>query len=456
VTKSTVVQGVAWAVAVVAGAAFAQNPILPSWEYIPDGEPRIFGDRVYLYGSHDRAHSTKFCDYLLTVWSAPLNDLANWREEGHSFHTRPCELGHPSDVDWSTNELYAPDVVEKDGKYWLFAYIVGAPGCVAVSDSPGGPFKLVSKIRAPEGSPKDFGGWGQYIDPGVLVDDDGKVYIYWGYKRSHMAQLNPANMFEVLPNTYQPDIIPVDKPFNFFEAASPRKVGDTYYLIYADGGTLVYATSKKPTGPFEYGGRIITNGRDYPGGNNHGSICKINDQWYIFYHRMTNNTIFSRRACVERITIAPDGKIKEVEMTSLGFAESLDPYRRWSADIACVLKGGNYITEVDRETHPVILNRNSATIGFKYFEFGSKPQRMSFSIDVKLRAGAGRIDVWTGVAKTGTLIGSVEVPATLSTEDWTSVTCDVRAVEGRHAVYFTFSGDGEFNCDIRSFAFGRE
>ena len=125
-----------------------------------------------------------------------------------------------------------------------------------------------------------------------------------------------------------------------FEACSPRKVGDTYYLIYSPkrGPRLAYATSDKPTGPFKYRGYIVDNGVDYPGGNDHGSIAQINGQWYIFYHRMTNGTVMSRRACVEKIEILPDGTIPPVEMTSLGFEDSLDPYRITEAEIACVLK----------------------------------------------------------------------------------------------------------------------
>ena len=67
------------------------------------------------------------------------------------------------------------------------------------------------------------------------------------------------------------------------------------------GSRLAYATSDSPTGPFTYRGYIVDNGVDYPGGNDHGSICQINGQWYIFYHRMTNGSIMSRRGCVERI-----------------------------------------------------------------------------------------------------------------------------------------------------------
>ena len=65
------------------------NPILPLWEYIPDGEPRVFGDRVYLYGSHDRVGADMFCDYRLKIWSASVNDLNHWKCHGDSFHTAP-------------------------------------------------------------------------------------------------------------------------------------------------------------------------------------------------------------------------------------------------------------------------------------------------------------------------------------------------------------------------------
>ena len=118
------------------------NPYLPSWEYIPDGEPRVFGDRIYVYGSHDRVDSDA------------------------------------SDIDWSEKCLYAPDVVEKDGKYYLYAYILDSKGCVAVSDKPEGPFELVSRY---EYNIPDHYDNGTFIDPGVLVDDDGRVYVYCGY-----------------------------------------------------------------------------------------------------------------------------------------------------------------------------------------------------------------------------------------------------------------------------------
>lgn len=439
--------------------ARATNPFLPGWEYIPDGEPRVFGDRVYLYGSHDRAGSTEFCDTILRVWSAPLADLNTWTDHGIIFSTRDVE-GRADDVPWSDNNLYAPDVIEKDGRYYLFAQILGAPCAVAVSDSPAGPFRLVSQIKKPEGSPPDFGGWSQYFDPGVLVDDDGKVYLYWGGGSSHLAQLNPANLTEILPDTYQSNILPTTPPFNFQEGPSPRKINGLYYIVFAAGNDLSYATSTSPTGPFAYRGVIVSHTPDAPGGNIHGGLAQLNGQWYIFYHRMTHNTVFSRRACVEPVTILPDGTIPQVEQTSLGFRTSLDPYQSTPADIASVLRGGNYVTELDRDTRPVINNKNGSVVGFRYFDFGP-PAAASLSLTLRVRGGATPARLIIQAARQGETplqIGELLIPAdpdAAPSSPWREVTTEVQPVSGRTAIFFTFATETPDvpACDLLSFRF---
>ena len=362
------------------------NPILPLWECIPDGEPKQFGDRVYLYGSHDRVGLDQFCDFKLKCWSAPLSNLNDWTCHGHIFQTRP-DTDHESSVPYTDTELYAPDVVEKDGKYYLYTYISNSLGCVSVSDRPEGPFKFLSKY---EFAPEDAGDYGVYNDPGVLVDDDGKVYIYYGFEGSNMNELDPDTMYKVVPGSLKKSVIddrkevPVEQ--RFYEASSPRKIGDTYYIIYSPrkGSLLAYATSDSPKGPFTYRGTIIANGVDYPGGNNHGSLVKLKDQWYIFYHRMTNNSIFSRRACVEKVEILPDGTIPEVEMTSLGFEESLSPYRPVKAEIACVLTGGCFVTEKDLFKRTVAQITDGCVIGYKYFDFGEDYSSKTMELAVKV------------------------------------------------------------------------
>ena len=348
------------------------NPILPLWEYIPDGEPRVFGNRVYLYGSHDRPAGHDFCDYKLKVWSAPVDNLNEWVCHGDSFRTKDGGE-RPADTPWTRTQCFAPDVVEKDGKYYLYAYIVGSKGAIGVSDHPEGPFSLYSQYLYGEND--TVGDGGIFNDAGVLVDDDGRVYVYYGFEGSHMNELD-GDMKTVVSGSYRRRVVddraevPLDE--RFFEASSPRKIGDTYYLIYSPRRTsrLAYATASSPAGPFTYRGYIVDNGVDYPGGNNHGSVMCINGQWYVFYHRMTNNTIMSRRACVEKIEILPDGSIPPVEMTSLGFEESLNPYKITPADIACVLKGGCLVIEKDVFDRCITRIVSGAVMGYKYFDFG--------------------------------------------------------------------------------------
>ena len=404
------------------------NPYLPNWEYIPDGEPRVFGDRIYVYGSHDRKDSIDFCEYKLKVWSAPVSDPTKWVCHGDIFRSRD---GHdsPSDVDWTDELLFAPDVVERGGKYYLYAYIVNAKGCVAVADRPEGPFRLLSRYKYDIPNHYDNG---TFIDPGVLVDDDGRVYVYCGYQGSYMCELKD-NMYEAVPGSYKLDIIPTAEPHRFFEACSPRKINGTYYLIYSPqrGSCLDYATSDSPTGPFTYRGTIIDNGIDFPGGNDHGSVCCINGQWYIFYHRMTNGTIMSRRGCVERIEILPDGTIPQVEMTSLGFEESLNPYDFTQADTACVLKGGCYITETSVFERPIVNVTDGCVMGWKYFDFGEDFASKTMQIRLKLRGtgSRGRVHVRLD-SEDGEELGTVDFA-----EDSGTAGARIKAATGRHAVF---------------------
>lgn len=421
------------------------NPYLPNWEYIPDGEPRVFGDRIYIYGSHDRSGSDSFCDYVLKCWSAPLSDPDKWVCHGDIFHTR-ADRDHPSDIDWNTDDtlLFAPDVVRgKDGKYYLYAYIVNGKGCVAVSERPEGPFKLISQYKYTISDEICCNGW--FIDPGVLVDDDGRTYIYCGFERSFLAEINSENMYEVLDNSCIEHFIPCipteeggfsEEESLFYEACSPRKINGIYYMIYSPkrGSRLAYATSDSPTGPFTYRGYIVDNGVDYPGGNNHGSIACINGQWYVFYHRMTNGTIMSRRGCVERIEILPDGTIPPVEMTALGFEESLDPYEVTPADIACVLKGSAFITERNVFERPVVNIHSGDVIGYKYYDFGDDFSSMTMEFAAEVR-GMGA-DCHIHIFADDEEIGVCDVG-----HDSGTVRAVVKAVTGRHAVYLKISDD---------------
>ncbi len=360
--------------------SYSQNPYLPLWEYIPDGEPYVFEDpdnpgeyRVYIYGSHDSLIS-EYCGREQVVWSASVDDLTDWRYDGIIFESKTDADGNLLHHDGKGDVLYAPDVAEvvgKDGrkKYYLYPnnQAWGRQSMVAVSDRPDGPF--VACNWDPADPKKTVGIFG--FDPGVLVDDDGRVYGYWGFETSYATEMDPVTMASpkegariienFIPNREQ------GSPFRFFEASSMRKVEDKYVLVYsrwtADGDfgmeptnyTLAYAYSDSPLGPFTYGGTLIDgrardtdqNGKPVatatPGGNTHGSIIQIKGQWYVFYHRQCGTDEFSRQAMVAPIDVSVEnGKviISEGEYTSEGFMlNGLDPFRRHPAGIACYYTG---------------------------------------------------------------------------------------------------------------------
>ena len=205
-------------------------------------------------------------------------------------------------------------------------------------------------------------------------------------------------------------------------------------MIYSPkcGSRLAYATSDKPTGPFTYRGYIVDNGVDYPGGNDHGSIAEINGQWYIFYHRMTNGTIMSRRGCVEKIVILPDGTIPTVEMTSLGFEDSLDPYKATPAEIACVLKGGAIVTEKTVFERVITGITEGCVIGYKYFDFGDDfgSKTMEFSVNVN-GLGCDSILHILIDGEDGEEIGQIKIG-----KDSSVVTERIKEVTGRRSVFF--------------------
>ncbi len=455
------------------------NPYLPLWEHIPDGEPRVFehnGEkRVYIYGSHD-IERDKYCGRNYVVWSAPVDDLTNWKYHGVSYETHYDSI------------LYAPDVVKKGDTYYLYAAErCGSLVVVASSKNPWGPFE--NPVETKLG-----------FDPGVLVDDDGKVYAYWGgcaapcyiaEMEDDMATIKEGTLVE---NPLGHSICPwdpvddghIDLIDAFFEASSPRKVLGKYVYIYSKrydvpvpelgvfepcNGFLSYRISDTPFGPFHDGGDFSFNGGEilhdseglgtmtYRWGNNHGSIMEVNGKWYVFYHRQTGVNEYSRQAMMEPIDVAlgSDGRLyigdikylngepvssKPVEMTSQGpHVNGLDAYKWISAGYACHLFGSRknaYIRPVyeqdDNISAPIENITGGTTVGFRYLQFGSNPaQTVTVVLEDKKKVKIKvRIDSYKGrVISEIDLDGSETVKsAALST-----------GVIGKHAVYFEFCSE---------------
>lgn len=481
----------------------AFNPYLPSYEYIPDAEPYVFGNRVYIYGSHDKFNGEAYCVNDYVCWSALIDDLGNWTYEGIIFKKEEDPLffneNYPI-VYGNQRLLFAPDVQKgTDGRYYLYYAFdfIGVMG-VAVSDTPTGEYKFYGHIHYPDGTllgekENDL----FQFDPGVLVDDDGKVYLYsgfcptdfpWEMVRKEKASVQGAMVIELEKDMItvkeNPKIIVPDKitgkgtefeGHEFFEASSIRKINDTYYFIYSsfNGHELCYATSKSPIKDFKYGGIIVSNGdiflegREYKDalnytGNNHGSIVEINGQWYVFYHRQTNRHQYSRQVCAEPIFIDIDGRIKQVEMTSSGLNNiPLIGQGRYEARIACNLLSkfgakryefGDIIEDYhpyftqdgeDREENPnqYIANMNEGAIaGFKYFNFNNPKE-----ILITARGnGSGQFVVSTELSEN--IIGEINVNSTI---DWKKFKVNIENLNGIKPLYFKYKGIGSF--DFMSF-----
>ena len=370
----------------------AQNPYLPLWEHLPDGEPRVFDDpdnpgkkRAYIIGSHDVTY-TAYCGPDIRMWSAPVEDLSQWRDEGPIFTWF---------VNGQWDTMYAPDLVEvvdkKTGKktYWLYPHSRGwrRTPMVCKSDRPDGPFTPVNLTadgtQCLPGSLIDF-------DPSVFIETitDKKdkdyntgyrAYVFYGFQHSTACELDQNTMYSKREGTELIDpFIPassadgrlLDKAgseykalykgqnpldFNFFEASSIRQVGNKYVMVFSGysgkeyglGNTnsaLRYAYGDSPLGPWRSGGvlvdsrgvvlnedgsKLITTNAAH---NTHGSLQEINGQWYVFYHRPPRGFGNARQAMVAPVKIEWDKKpvAKGGQVRITGY----DPYvkdNEWTA-----------------------------------------------------------------------------------------------------------------------------
>lgn len=468
----------------------ALNPYLPLWEYVPDGEPHVFGDRVYIYGSHDAAGASVYCAEHYTVWSAPVTDLSDWRCEGVSYR-REQDPSNPE----GKMQLWAPDVtIGPDGRYYMYYCFPFYPEIgIAVSDSPAGPFQFYGHVQHPDGRVLS-----EYLvfDPGLLRDDDGTVHLYYGFAPEHS---NPNYPIVPSPGCMTVELEPDMKTIRtqpvlcvpgaahakgtsfeghaFYEASSMRKINGKYYLIYSSqlSHELCYATSQYPDRDFTYGGTIVSNGDiGYHGrtvpvnmtGNNHGSLECIQGQWYIFYHRQTHATEASRQGCAEPVEILPDGRIPQVEITSCGLnGGPLVGRGSYSAGIACHLTGAadssiivlgqdrkatqpyQYQDPADRNLHYIANIQNETVFGFKYFALENQP-----AVSVTVRGKAqGRLELYTQEPD-GAAVPAGTAAIHLTDSRWTQCTISLaQPLTGVFPLYFRFAGEGAL--DAKDIAF---
>ena len=455
----------------------AVNPYLPSWEYVPDGEPYVFGNRVYVYGSHDYFQGDVYCMGDYVGWSAPVDNLGNWRYEGVIYRKDQ----DPLNADLQGN-LYAPDVtVGPDGRYYLY-YVLSSCRVVsvAVCDEPAGQYTFYGHVHYPDGTLLgEREGDEPQFDPGVITED-GRTYLYTGFcavgdgsRHGAMCTVLAGDMLTVLEAPVF--VAPCStncagtgfEGHAFFEAPSIRKKDGLYYFIYSSVQyhELCYATSAEPTKGFVYRGVMVSGGDlhidtykpaekcAYYTANNHGSMVQIGADWFIFYHRHTNGTNFSRQGCFEKLSFAEDGSVIQAEMTSCCSLSPLRGEGEYPTYIACNLFTAEDMTYVpwsgwmddrfpkitqlggDGDENPgYIANmRDTATAGFKYFDCRGVKR-----ISVRTKGYAtGRLEIRT--AWDGDAVGAAPIRYA---NVWRDTVAEVVIPDGVHALYFTFNGTG--------------
>ncbi len=473
------------------------NPYLPEGEYIPDAEPHVFGNRVYVYGSHDQFNSCRYCPGNYVVWSAPAEDLSRWSTNGVAYRRRG--VGNPLGL----RCMWAPDCAAGgDGRYYLYyCFNFDNRICVAVAQKPDGPFAFYGYVRHADGTL--YGRADTDIlcfDPGVFRDDDGQIYLYSGYSANEDLRRmlrwkgirNADGTGNQVMRLDKDMLTIIGKPrmlipgyknsegtgfagHEMYEASSMRKINGKYYCIYStrQSHELAYAVSAKPDEGFTFGGVIVSNGNigyrgrsredaTYYWGNNHGSVENIHGQWYVFYHRQTNKTEQSRQGCAEPIEVRPDGSIPQVEMTSQGlYGKPLPGHGTYPSYIAChltsktgavkcsygILARHRYrmhpcITQYARRKQCIRGMRDGATAGFRYFALPP-----NFLLTVSVRGSAGKLVVRTDPASLPICVIALE-----QSGSWAEFSSIATGVTGTAPLFFTYLGSGKI--DFLSFRLG--
>lgn len=447
----------------IANTIKADYPVF--WQrYTADPWGIEYNGRLYLFCSHDTYDSQRGYGYFMNdITCISTDDMKNWTDHGEVFSAK--------DSKWGANMTWAPCIVYKDKKFYLY-YGNGLSGIgVAVSDSPTGPF--VDNNNAPlvdqntPGVQPGNGHWGMWcFDPSVLVDDDGQVYMYFGGSdpaNSRIIKLKD-NMVEVDGAAVKPNTP------GFFEASFVHKYNGKYYYSYAGHyfsypANIEYVVSDKPMEGFSSPGLVLPNPPVNDDFNNHHSIFEFKGDWYIAYHNRKvayeNGEMdkkareYMRSVCIDRLYYNEDGTIQKVEITEDGLKQLkyVNPYMRNEAET--MAKGMGINTQAKKEgTNERIVNSidNGDYIRIRGIDFGKKSASGFSACIASGAAGKGTMEIRLD-GLDGELAGTLSVSNTGGWDQWRILKTKVDKIKGIHDVYLIFRGDeGElFRMDYWSF-----
>ncbi|MBN2201554.1 family 43 glycosylhydrolase [bacterium] len=293
----------------------SQNPLITD-QFTADPTARVFQGKVFVYPSHDipvepgKGRPGWFCMADYHVFSS--ENLSDWTDHGVIVSQKKVPW-----ADSSAYSMWAPDCVERNGKYYFYfpapaRVKEGRRGMsigVAVSDSPSGPF-------TPE--PEPIAGVGG-IDPNVFIDKDGQAYLYWAGMGAMSAAKLKDNMTELATERQ----VIQDLPKGMKEGPFVFERNGIYYFTYPHVENkierLEYAVGDNPLGPFQFKGVIMD---ESPTGcwTNHHSVLEYKGQWFLFYHHNDLSPHFDKNRSIraDSLFFEPDGSIRKVVPTLRG------------------------------------------------------------------------------------------------------------------------------------------
>lgn len=411
----------------------AQRPIIQT-KYTADPAPMVYNDTVFLYTTHDEddAEGFKMQDWLLYT----STDMVNWADHG--------VVASLKSFDWvkRDNGAWAEQVVERNGKFYMYCPIHGNGIGVLVSDSPYGPFK--DPLGKPLVWQKEH--WDD-IDPTVFIDEDGQAYMYWGNPNCYYVKLNEDMI------SYSGDIVKLkETPEHYQEGPWFYKRNGHYYLAFASTCCpegIGYAMSDSPTGPWKTKGYIMRPTERTRG--NHPGIMDYKGKSYVFglnydLLKLETNTHYERRSVsVAEMHYNEDGTIQEVPYwadTKLEQIGTFNPFRKVEAETMAWGYGLKTAPNADKSLSVVDVN-NGEYICVRGVNFGKNKARCFEVSALPLEGGNLKIRL---DAPDGKIVGNVNIPQGNETSKYELYSCEVNAVSGIHDLYLSF--EGENNKDL--------
>ncbi|MBQ5988964.1 MAG: family 43 glycosylhydrolase [Oscillospiraceae bacterium] len=434
-----------------AAISHADNPIVQT-AFTPDPAPVVFGDELYVFTGRDRDGNNDFY-YMNGYQCMSTKDMQNWTNHG-------CIIDS-EEIKWGKKDSYwASQCIERNGKYYYYVTVESSVGSgraigVLVADSPAGPYKdvLGKCLVGPN--------W-DYIDPTVMIDDDGQAYLmfgnptcYWVKLKEDMITLDgPINKFDMNSNSFGPG----KKGCSYGEGPWITKHNDLYYLVFAafygnDGGeSMGYSTSKSITGPWTYGGQIMKPHNCF---TTHGGIIDFKDHSYFFYHKngLKGGGTFNRSACVEEFTYNADGSIPLLTMSNEGpkQLEYLDPYKKTEAETICWSEGIKIERNKSDNGANVSNIQDGSYIKVKGVDFKEGAEKFTISAGSDSEGGAIELHL---DKKDGPVIGKCDISGTSGWQNFKEFSTTVKGATDVHDLYLVFRGSSSylFNLDWWQFS----